>query len=302
MNNVLKFLLVPLVVVAIVAISADFSDARRFGGGRSFGGSKSFNKGYSKPISPTQRSSRSGAAVNNSRSRFGGMGGMLGGLLAGSLLGSLFFGHPFAGGGFMDLLLLGGLAFLLLKLFRSRRRAATQYAGQGAGLSNGGAGPDFSARGDYAQSDAARRAQAGWGALGAQAQPQEESVSVPDGFNTDEFLEGAKVAFNRLQQSWDARDLNDIAQFATPAVMDEIRQQAEQDPNPSKTEILMLNARLLEVKPMDGKIVATVFFDAFMREDAASGSEQVREVWHFARNEHNESDMWRLDGIQQLDT
>ena len=50
---------------------------------------------------------------------------MLGGLLAGSLLGSLLFGGGFNGGGFLDIILIGGLLFLAFKFF-SRRRAATQ--------------------------------------------------------------------------------------------------------------------------------------------------------------------------------
>lgn len=302
MNNVLKFLLVPLVMIAFVAVSSDFADAKRFGGGRSFGGSRSYQKSYSKPVSPNrQQATQSGSGLNQKRSKFGGLGGVLGGLLAGSLLGSLFFGHSFAGGGFMDLLLIAGIAFLAFKFFKGRRRGA-QYAQQGAGMSYGGAGPDPNGAG-YGTSRMADQAQAGWSSLGAQqAAPQQPEINVPEGFDENEFLEGAKLAFNRLQAAWDARDMDDIAQFTSPAVLDEIRGQAAQDPSPSKTEVLMLNVRLLEVRQEAGDIIATTFFDAFIRESPATGSEQVREVWHFKRSSADTSSMWRLDGIQQLDS
>ncbi|NJB69261.1 putative lipid-binding transport protein (Tim44 family) [Desulfobaculum xiamenense] len=301
MNNLLKFVLVPLVMIAIVAASADFADAKRLGGGRSFGGSKSYQNSYTKPVSPTRQSATSGTGmVNNQRSRFGGFGGFLGGMLAGSLLGSLFFGHPFAGGGFMDLIILGGLAFLLFKLFRRRSASSPQYATQGAGMSYGGAGPDPGTT-SY-RTGGQDQAASGWSTLGGGASAaQEPSVPVPPGFDEKEFLEGAKVAFSRLQGSWDARDLEDIAQFVSPAVLAEIREQAAQDPTPSRTEILMLNARLLEVRQEGQRTVATVFFDVFLRESPAAGSEQVREVWHFLREEGVAGDMWRLDGIQQLE-
>ena len=47
--------------------------------------------------------------------------------------------------------------------------------------------------------------------------------AVPADFNQEEFLRGAKMAYTRLQESWDRRDLDDIAQFATPAVLTELR-------------------------------------------------------------------------------
>ena len=70
---------------------------------------------------------------------------------------------------------------------------------------------------------------------------------MPADFDAEEFLRGAKMAYNRLQAAWDSRDLNDIAQFASPAVMDAVRQQLAEETEPSKTEILLVNAQLLSV-------------------------------------------------------
>lgn len=297
MRTALKFLIVPLFIVALVAMDASLADARRFGGGRSFGGSRSFSKSYSKPVTPQRQTMGGASATRNTRnSRFGGMGGLFGGLLAGTLLGSLFFGHPFAGGGMMDILLIGGLIFLFMKLFRGRRPSPQAAAGRSGGMSYGGGGPQ-------PQQDVHQRSSnAGWGGLGSTSGAAEAApgIDVPAGFDTDEFLEGAKLAFNRLQASWDARDIDDIAEFTTTAVQQEIRRQAAEDPSPSRTEILMVNARLLEAKTEGGATLATVYFDALMREDAAGGTEQVREVWHFKKDDSVKGGMWLLDGLQQL--
>lgn len=303
MNKILKFFLIPLVAITLTATAVDYASAKRFGGGRSFGGSKSYSNSYSKPVrqQSTRQSMNSAANSTNKRPRLGGFGGFLGGMLAGSLLGSLFFGHPFSGGGFMDILLIGLLAFFALKFFRGRKRA-TDYAGQGAGLSYGGAGPNSNMNmnsTDYGSSSARSSAEASWGNLGAQASSsQEPEISVPAGFNTDEFLKGAKLSYTRLQKSWDTKDFNDVSQFVTPAVLSEIKAQAAQDPNPSQTDILMLDARLLEVQEQGDQTIATVYFDALLREERGGSSEQVREVWHFLSHSGG---MWLLDGIQQLE-
>ena len=52
----------------------------------------------------------------------GGLMGMLGGLALGGLLGSMFFGGAFENFNFMDILIFGGVAFLLYKLFAARAR------------------------------------------------------------------------------------------------------------------------------------------------------------------------------------
>ncbi|WP_174409617.1 Tim44 domain-containing protein [Desulfovibrio psychrotolerans] len=125
-------------------------------------------------------------------------------------------------------------------------------------------------------------------------------ANLPPDFDAADFLKGAKMVFARLQHSWDARDMDDIAQFTTPEVHEEIRIQAEQDPAPSSSELLLVNARLMEVKQDENGLLATVFFDVLMRENVDGAStEQVREIWHFLKSAEYDG-MWRLDGIEQV--
>lgn len=126
------------------------------------------------------------------------------------------------------------------------------------------------------------------------------TVAVPAGFDTEDFLKGARMVFARLQQSWDSRNIDDIAQFTTPEVYEEIASQAAQNPTPSQSELLLVNARLMEVREEESELLATVFFDVLMREDTADAqTEQVREIWHFLKSEQY-GNMWRLDGIEHV--
>ena len=219
----------------------------------------------------------------------GRWGGMLGGLLMGGLIGSLLFGgaHAYGGPGLMDLVILGGGLFLLYRFIRARRMATE---------SPSAAGPMSFDRGP-AQ---------GWGSSGyapssEPATAAAEQLALPPGFDADEFLKGAKVIYARLQASWDKRDLDDIRQFTSPEVCTEIEHQAQKDPTPGQTELLLINPRILEVREVDNQTVVSVFYDVMMRENGAEMAKQVREVWHFNRDTRKPETFWVLEGIQQVE-
>jgi predicted lipid-binding transport protein (Tim44 family) len=217
---------------------------------------------------------------------------MLGGLVMGSLIGSLLFGggHGSGGVGLMDIIVLGGGLFLLMRYLRSRKTAA--QSASAAGFTN----PFHE-----------RSTQQGWGASGET--PDEAAVPaapatppIPPGFDQGEFMKGAQAIYTRMQASWDKRDLEDIRKFTSPEVYAEIEKQAQEDPQPSRTEILLVNARLLEVRSVDNQEIASVLYDVMMREgDADKLAKQVREIWHFSRDEKAAASFWRLEGIQQVE-
>ena len=296
-----------------VALSfADSAEAARLGGGRSFGGKPPMSApapamrqqtpGAQNPAMNQAQQTRpqTAAAAPSRPGLFGGMGGLFGGLLAGTLIGSLLAGTGFAGGGFMDILLFGLLIFLGLKLFaRFRSRPAEAVGGQGAMAAPGG----MDARQGMRRDDMGGN---GWGGLRSTPQGQaaeadaEPRIPMPDGFDAEEFLRGAKMAYARLQNSWDKRDLNDIAQFTTTAVQEAVSEQMAADPGPSTTEVLLVNAQLLGVENEGDEQRAQVFFDVLLREDPRQEAPStVREVWHFMRPLSGGS--WKLDGIQQVE-
>jgi hypothetical protein len=53
------------------------------------------------------------------------------------------------------------------------------------------------------------------------------------------------LIYARLQASWDKRDLDDIRQFTSPEVCTEIEHQAQKDPTPGQTDLLLINPRIL---------------------------------------------------------
>ncbi len=336
----MKKMSIALLCLALLASTLlGVAEAKRMGGGSSFGSRPSYSRSYSNPVSPSpsyaptgpsrQASPQTAPAQTPGSTPAPGFGSRfgwgLGGFMAGGLIGSMLFGHGMGGGwggmggiGLLDILLLGLVAYMLVKLLR--RKSAPDGQDQ-AGLS-GQAGPwrqppsqpdDQASRAERSwdhlrsqpphpppQPDGAGVATRGYGvAPGCEAQA---APTVPGGFNVPEFLEGAKTVYARLQHSWDRRDLDDIALFTTPEVLAELKRQAAADPSPSKTELLLVNARLLEFREEASDTVTSVFFDVLMREDVSEERpKQVREVWHFSRPTGDLAANWRLEGIQQLE-
>jgi len=298
MNRKTSIFILTVVISAVCLLYLwhDTAEAARLGGGGSFGSRPSYQRSAPAPSpSPTfpqmspSRPSQQGPASGPTPSPTGRWGGMLGGLLVGGLIGSLLFGggQAYGGPGLLDLALLGGGLFLLLRFLRARRMGAESASA---------AGPMSFDRGP-AQ---------GWGQSGYDPSSDPISVgveqpSIPAGFDQVEFLKGAKTIYTRLQASWDKRDLDDIRQFASPEVFEEIRRQAQEDPNPGKTELILINPRILEVRDIDGRSVASVLYDVMMRENREEKTKQVRELWHFSRDANQPESFWVLEGIQQIE-
>jgi predicted lipid-binding transport protein (Tim44 family) len=290
-----------VMTLGIFLAAQDCAEAARLGGGRSFGGKPFMSTPAPPPPAMRQspstqaQSPRDAGAVNRpsqaqpGRGMFSGMGGLFGGLLAGTLIGSLLSGHGFSGGGFLDILLVGLLIYLALKFFAGRKRPVEAAAGrQHAAFTDN---RDFPPEGN-----------SGWDRLRSDAYPEpaQPRSDIPADFDTEEFLRGAKMAYTRLQSSWDKRDLDDIAHFATPAVLEKIREDLAASPQPSTTELLLVNAQLLHMEKTNGEERAEVFFDVLMRESPDQQTPaSTKEIWHFLRPGADGN--WKLDGIQQVE-
>ncbi len=277
------------VCVMLGVLTMADAEAKRFGGGKSFGGKNSFSQPLKRSKADTAPAKPTPAQQANKDRRQqlagrGGMMGMLGGLALGGLLGAMFFGGAFENINFFDILIFGLIAFMLFKLLAARQRRQQPATAYGQ--------PDMDDE-PFARREASAGAAFGGG------------TEVPAGFDRDDFLEGAKGAYHLLQQAWDEGELAEIRRFTNDRVFAEIQEQMQARQQSNRTDVLKLDAELLEVREADGMTEATVLFDAVLREVEGEGGgdvlpEQVREVWHFCRPTQSQQPTWFVDGIQQL--
>ncbi|WP_374669322.1 Tim44 domain-containing protein [Ramlibacter sp.] len=320
-----------LLALTLVLGAADADAARRLGGGGSVGQQSSNvarQPASPQPAAPQGQPANATAAqpspaVNAAtaqaapRSR---MGGLLAGAAAG--LGLAWLAHSLGfGEAFAQFLLFGLLALVIMVVvglvLRARRgagRPAAGYALQGAGAeapleprqySPDKVGNDASARPWERSSmafDAGQYAPpGGWrAASGSELAP---GWGVPEGFDTESFLSAARRHFITLQDAWDRSDIPLLRSMMTDAMLAEIQVQlAERDRHaaePNRTEVVMLEARLLGIEDLGAAYMASVEFSGMIREEPSAGPSPFREVWNMTKPRDG-STGWLVAGVQAL--
>ena len=101
-------------------------------------------------------------------------------------------------------------------------------------------------------------------------------------FDPETFLREAKVAFIRLQAAYDQKNRQDLSHFTAPEVFAEIEMQLnERGDDVNRTEVINLNAQLLDVAEQADSLMASVRFTGLMKEN--NDSVTLDEIWHFRR-------------------
>ncbi|MCP3850044.1 MAG: Tim44 domain-containing protein [Gammaproteobacteria bacterium] len=337
-----KLLIILISIISFTFIIAGIAEAKRFGGGSSFGSKRSYSSPFKQKSSQQKSFSQQKAASTNQQrkqqmSKRGGLMGMLGGLALGGLLGALFFGGAFENFNFFDIFIIGGIIwaiwwFMKRKALPSQARAAsTSNSAYDFDInSQSGNKPEsqfklntnkgdssfsenFSTTKDTSASSSSSPKKdetsfaesfgmnSGQNHSSAQA---DNEVILPEWFNQDEFLDGARSAYTQLQEAWDNADMDSIKGLTTSSVFEEISQQLASDSAQGNTRILKLNAELIDFSELEEHTEASVLFDALLDEsdDSNQGrATQVKELWHFVRGRNSTEPTWYLDGLQQLD-
>ncbi len=124
--------------------------------------------------------------------------------------------------------------------------------------------------------------------------------NIPADFDVEGFLRQAKLNFVRLQAANDRGDMDDIRQFTTPEMFAEIKMQYQERGNKSQeTDVMALNADLLEVVTEDNRHIASVRFSGQLREEANAAPAAFSEIWHLVKPVDG-SRGWNVAGIQQV--
>ena len=271
------------------------AEARRLGGGKSAGMQRQATPAPTAPAAagkPATAAAPAAAAKPAGMSRFlGPLAGLAAGLGIAALLSHLGLGEEMAS--FVMILLLVMAAVFVVRLLMRKRtpEAASQYAG--AGPRNASPASFTPARFESSEGPGGTHS-AGGGATAAGATAR----NIPADFDVEGFLRQAKLNFVRLQAANDRGDMDDIREFTAPELFAEIQMQyRERSSKPQETDVMQLNAELLEVVTEGNRHIASVHFSGELREDEAAPA-AFAEVWHLTKPVDG-SRGWNVAGIQQ---
>jgi predicted lipid-binding transport protein (Tim44 family) len=308
-----KLMLVAMMVVLGLGMLVTDAEARRLGGSRSFGMTRDSSVMKREAIPPRAATPMQGAAPTQAAKptaaapQPGGMSrwlGPLAGLAAGVGLAALLshFGMGEAMANFLLIALIAMVAMFVLRLLlRKREPAASSF--QYAGAHNNVDSLETTSRFEPVHLDTGKL---GAGDTATPALPGAIATSslaadgLPADFDSEAFLRQAKLNFIRLQAANDRGDMEDIRQFTTPEVAAEIQMQyQERGHSAQQTDVIRLEAGVLDVSTEPTRHVISVRFSGQLREDANAAPEDFAEVWHLLKPIDG-SHGWLVAGIQQM--
>ncbi|MGZ5083146.1 MAG: Tim44 domain-containing protein [Usitatibacter sp.] len=275
------------IAIALAAAPLDADAARRFGGGNNIGKQRAVpttpanatsTATAAKPATPAPAANTAPAAPVPKPSFMSRWGGLLAGLGIGALLASVFGAQMGPAMGLVLLVLaVVALGFFAMRFFAPKHEPAAAPLGfAGIGSAIEAAPPE------------------------AGVAPAASAPSALSPAEIEPFLRTAKISFIRLQAANDAKDLSDIRDYTTPEVYAEIAMQIrERGDAPQKTEVVMLDAKLVADAIEDDQAIASVHFSGLIRENDAPTPQPFDEIWHVRKNLGERNATWQIAGIQQ---
>ncbi len=178
----------------------------------------------------------------------------------------------------------GAIVFALMRLLSMRRAQGSLVQHAGFGNETVAAPPPSQLPGD----------------AGVQPNYRSQFVSsIPAGFDVEGFLKESRRNFLRLQEANDRGDLARLRQVTTEDMFNTLKGEVAEHSGAQQTDVVSLNAALLELVTEGELHWASVRFSGSIREEAKAPAEPFEEIWH-VRKPVNGSSGWLLAGIQQL--
>lgn len=255
--------------------------AKRFGGGKSFGSAPSHQTRQAQPQQRTDNAAQAGRQQPAAASGASRWLGPLAGLAAGGLLASMFMGDGFEGIQFMDILIFGLIAFVIFRLIAARRRQQQPAMAGHAPMQR-----EMPQQPSIFGSSSAAVASA-------------PVINAPAWFNEQSFVGAAREHFLSLQQHWDANEMDKIAEFVTPQLLEFLkRERAEIGDAYQSTYVDDLQIQLDGVDDNAEKTTATLTFVGVSKNSRFDQGEPFSESWRMERAQ-GENQPWLVAGIRQ---
>lgn len=283
----LSTLLAVALAAASIALVPGAADAKRLGGGRAAGMQRAVPVQPAAPRPAPAPQQAAPAPQQQPAPPAAGRRSWLGpvaGLAAGIGLAALF-SHLGLGAEFANVVMLGLLALVAVIAVRWVARRAS------------GPRPQLAGAGGFPAERIEPVAASGTMPPLAAAAGPPEPLALPGGIAAADFERLAKVVFIRLQAANDAGDVDDLRKFTTPELFASLRLDLQERGGVAqKTDVVRIDAKVVDVAEENGQSVVSVRFSGLIRESPEAGAEPFAEVWHLARRAGDQGD-WAIAGI-----
>lgn len=297
------FIIAAALVASTAWLGSDLADARRMGGGKSFGAQRQMapqtapatpgapSAAPSAPANPAMGAAAKGAApAASGASRWlGPIAGLAAGLGLAALMSHLGLSEAFGSFLLLALLVVGGIFIVRMLMRRNAPPQGNplQYAGNAPGRVE-----PAMPRGDSRFEPEMR------GAPASSSVTMIPASRFPPGFNPAPFIDNAKRQFRALQDAYDRGDSTMLSEVMTPEMFAEVSHDIAGRGKHEPTEVMRLDAEILEATTEGRQHWMSVRFTGLLREDGTVLPKEFEEVWNLVKPV-DDSSGWLLAGIQQ---
>jgi predicted lipid-binding transport protein (Tim44 family) len=307
-KNGFTALAVMLAGVGMVAVPMDV-EAKRLGSGRANGMQRQMpaKQPNASPDASPNQAARPGQQANaapaqaaapaaqaGKRSWMGPIAGIAAGLGIAALMSH--FGMGEALGNFITMALVALVAFMVIGWLIRRFKGAASASGPQLA----GAGAPYSPQAANATAAPMLREAMAPASAAVASGAAPVASEMPAGFDAVGFTRIAKMIFIRMQAANDAANIEDLRKFTTPELFASLRLDLqERGQAANQTDVMQLDAELVDTAKEGTQWVASVRFHGLIREEVNAGAEPFNELWHLVRPV-DESQDWAIAGITPL--
>lgn len=288
MKRLLSLMALIFVSVAVTPVA----EAKKFGGGKSFGSVfKTAPQKKTTNTSTLNSNNTSKANTTATSNKRGLMGGLLGGLLAGGLL-AAFFGGAFEGIQFLDILIIGLIAFMLFKLLRGMLGAKQGSMNQQQPAFGGMNRQQFEQPQQF--DNAASQPTGGFGSAAQSDVPH----NFPPGFDQPAFINGAREHYRILQGAWNHNELETIREYVSADLFNDLKSERDKLEGEQHTDVMYVDCEIVRGDYNSDRAQLSLQFSGRYRDAVEGVEEDIEDVWHLERDLTVDNAPWVIIGIQ----
>ncbi len=120
----------------------------------------------------------------------------------------------------------------------------------------------------------------------------------------DRLVAEVRNCFIEMQRAWDSADITRLRAMLTPDMAhllgERLLERESQGASAQDTEIIVLEARLLNQEQTDTQRIASVEFSGMVRESPTQAPTPFRELWDMIQPRHADAARWLVAGVQSL--
>ncbi|MDW6003558.1 Tim44 domain-containing protein [Vibrio mangrovi] len=286
MKRFLSLITLLLVSVAVVPVA----DAKKFGGGRSFGSTFKTAPAPKQQYSNTNTLNGKAAQTQNTGRR-GLLGGLMGGLLAGGLL-AAFFGGAFEGIQFMDILIIGLVAYFIIRMLRG-----VLAAKQGSMNQQQPAFGSTTHRQSHVHNFEQPENPVGGSGFGTGA-ASDVPHRYPPEFDRTAFIDGAREHYRILQGAWNHNELETIREYVSASLFEDLKAEREKLTGEQHTDVMYVDAEFVRADYDANRAQLSLQFSGRYRDPVEGIEEEITDIWHLERDLTVPGAPWLIVGIQ----